>query len=94
MVKRFEWNPEKNKEVKRRHGVSFEEVMIAIKKRKRVKTITHPNQKIYPGQKIMIIKIEKYMYAVPYIEDEKKRFFKTLYPSRKLTKLFMKERKG
>ncbi len=92
-MKRFEWNSEKNKEVKRRHGISFDEIVTVIKKGKRIKTITHPNQKRYPGQKIIVIKLKEYLYAVPYIEDEEKRFLKTLYPGRKLTKLFMKERK-
>ncbi len=92
-MKSYEWNAEKSKELKIRHGVSFEEILKEIKQGNVLKTISHPNKKRYPGQKILMVRIVHYIYAVPYKEDEKKRFLKTLYPSRKLTKKFLKERR-
>jgi hypothetical protein len=92
-VKPYEWSTEKSKQLKIRYGISFEEILKEIKQGNVLQTISHPNQKRYPSQKIMIIRIVDYIYAVPYKEDEQKRFLKTLYPSRKLTKKFLKERR-
>jgi predicted DNA binding CopG/RHH family protein len=40
----------------------------------------------YPNQRIFIIDIEDYIYLVPFVEDEKSMFLKTIIPSRKMTK--------
>ena len=46
--------------------------------------------KKYKNQKVYVIKIKKYAYAVPYIvTKEGNIFLKTLYPSRKLTKQYI-----
>lgn len=39
----------------------------------------------YPNQKIFILRINDYVYYVPFIEDEEKIFLKTIIPSRKLS---------
>lgn len=48
------------------------------------------NVERYPDQKIFIIAFGKYAYSVPFIEDEEKIFLKTIYPSRKFTKKYLK----
>ena len=53
--------------------------------------IEHPNKSIYSHQKILIVKIEAYVYSVPFVEDGDERFLKTIIPSRKLTKKYLKE---
>ena len=52
----------------------------------------HPNQKRYPGQKIMVVEIEDYAYLVPYVRDEEKVFLKTVIPSRKATKKYLRRK--
>jgi hypothetical protein len=52
-------------------------------------TIEHPNSKQYPGQRIFIVNIEGYVFLVPFVEDEKTIFLKTIIPSRKMTKLYL-----
>lgn len=47
--------------------------------------------KEHPGrgnQNIMLFKYKRYIWVVPYVENEKEIFLKTLYPSRKYTKLY------
>ncbi len=34
------------------------------------KHVTHPNQKDYPGQRIMVINIANYAYLIPYVEND------------------------
>jgi len=88
-MKYFDWDPQKNKELKEKRGVSFEEVMLMLKKGDVLDLFDHPNQTKYPGQKIFIVKINNYCFMVPYIEDSEKYFLKTVIPSRKATKKYL-----
>ena len=89
-MKIFDWNDEKNKQLKSERGVTFEEVVYYLTHDGVLDTIEHPNQKRYPGQRIFIINIEGYAYLVPFVEDKEWIFLKTLIPSRKMTKLYLK----
>ena len=46
-----------------------------------LKIIKHPNILKYPNQMMFILKIENYIYLVPYVENEKEIFLKTIIPS-------------
>ncbi|HEU5186917.1 MAG TPA: hypothetical protein VFT87_00270 [Candidatus Saccharimonadales bacterium] len=52
--------------------------------------IKHPNAIRYLAQRVLIVEIDGYAYLIPYIEDEIKIFFKTIIPSRKATKKYLK----
>ena len=85
-MKYFDWNDEKNELLKRLRGVSFEQVVLAIASGDLVDRIKHPNPEKYPNQMVFLVKIEEYIYSVPFIEDDEKIFLKTIIPSRKATK--------
>jgi uncharacterized DUF497 family protein len=87
-MKPFSWNPDKNTFLKQERGVSFEDVVFHIMAGDILKTVDHPNQDRYPGQKIHMVAIEDYVYLVPFIESEEEVFLKTVIPSRKATKTF------
>ena len=53
----------------------------------------HPNQKRYPNQQILVVKVENYAYLVPFVENDEGRFLKTIIPSRKATRVYLKELK-
>jgi len=89
----FDWNNEKNALLKKQRGVSFEQVVQAVKDGYLITTIKHPNQKKYPNQKVLVIEIEDYTYLVPCIESKNKVFLKTIFPSRKFTKIYLEERR-
>lgn len=91
-MKYFDWDIEKNEELKRKRGISFEEIIIAITERRLIKTLGHPNKKKYPNQKMYIVNLNDYAYLVPFVEDEEKVFLKTIIPSRKATKIYLIER--
>jgi hypothetical protein len=76
------WNLLKNDRLKKARGASFEDVLkgklIAVKK--------HPKKE---GQNIMLFEYKRYVWLVPYIIDENGDIFlKTLFPSRKYTKMY------
>ncbi len=85
----IDWNSEKNEVLKEKRNVCFEDVEVRIQKGDILKIISHPNKNKYPNQRIFIIQIDDYIYAVPFIEDDEKVFLKTIYPNRKLTKIFL-----
>lgn len=89
MSKYYDWNPEKNELLKLEREVCFEDVVDALEAKDVFDTYPHPNQHKYPGQKIVIVNIRDYAYLVPYVEDEVKIFFKTIIPSRKMTKRYI-----
>jgi len=53
--------------------------------------IEHPNDDKYPNQRVFVININDYAYLVPYVENQKEIFLKTVIPSRKATKLYLGE---
>jgi hypothetical protein len=79
------WIELKSRRLKRTRGVSFEE----ITEQRLVAIEDHPSIEY---QKIMLYEYRNYIWAVPFVRDEKGVFLKTLYPSRKHTKKYLKER--
>ncbi len=55
--------------------------------------LEHPNKKSYPGQKIAIVSIDDYAYLVPYVQDGDDIFLKTIIPSRKATREYLRTEK-
>lgn len=68
--------------------MSFDEVVFHLAAGHVLEIIQHPNQARYPGQMIYVMRIEQYVYLVPFIESEHEIFLKTIIPSRKATKLY------
>ena len=88
-MKYYDWNDEKNELLKKFRGVPFEQVVLAIVSGDLIDRIKHPNPDKYPNQKIFLVKIENYIYSVPYVEDDKKIYLKTIIPNSKETKKYL-----
>ncbi|NCN82346.1 MAG: toxin [Candidatus Pacebacteria bacterium] len=88
MRKFADWDEEKNQWLKVNRSISFEEVLIAMDNGQVLDIIENKN---YPNQRMLIINFENYAFIVPYVEDKEKLFFKTIYPSRKYTKLYLEK---
>ncbi len=89
MKKRLLWNIEKNALLVKERKVSFEEVADRIQSGNIIDDIFHPNSQKYSNQRIFVIEIDNYIYLVPYIENDEEIFLKTIYPSRKFTKIYL-----
>ena len=92
-MKIFRWDNEKNEILRKNRGVSFEQVVILMGRGDVLDTIEHQNQERYPGQKIAVIKIDDYVYLVPYVEGGEELFLKTIIPSRKATSNYVRAKK-
>lgn len=89
-MKYFSWNEEKNERLKRERNISFEEVVFHIERGDLLDIVEHPNQERYQRQRLFIVNIDDYGYLVPFIESEVEVFLKTIIPSRKATKKYLK----
>ena len=88
-MKRFNWNAEKNAQLKADRDISFEEIVFHIENGDILDILEHPNQDRYEGQQIIVVVVEEYAHLVPYVEDEHEVFLKTIIPSRKATKKYL-----
>ena len=66
--------------------------MLAIEMGQVLDDLKHPNKEKYPDQSVFIIyiTIKSYVYLIPYVEDEKTLFLKTIILSRKMNKRYNK----
>jgi uncharacterized DUF497 family protein len=85
-MKKIKWDEEKNKLLKEERGVSFEEILdstfLGVEK--------HSTRK---NQMVLLYEYKKYVWVVPCVVGDKYIFLKTMFPSRKYTKMF-KSKKG
>ncbi len=90
MKLKIEFSEEKNLLLQETRGISFNEVIKAIENGRVLGDLKNKN---YPRQKVLVVKIKNYIYAVPYVVDKNKGviFLKTVYPSRVLTKKYLKK---
>ncbi len=89
-MKRFSWNPEKNKKLQAERRISFNDAVYFIENGGVLDIIDHPNHERYKHQKIYILLMRDYVYLVPFVDNEIERFLKTIIPSRKLTQQYLR----
>ncbi len=88
-MKYVDWNPDKNEWLRQERDIGFDDIRVALHEGGLLDIIPNPNSKQYPGQKVFMVKVGAYVYAVPFVEDEEKIFLKTIIPSRKATKHYL-----
>ena len=88
---KYDWNPDKNDWLKKNRNISFEQIIFHLSQGDIWRTADHPNQKKYPNQRIYFVIFENYVYLVPHIIKKDFIFLKTIIPSRKATKDFLKD---
>jgi uncharacterized DUF497 family protein len=89
----FDWDEEKNKQLKSKRNISFERIIIAIEEGDILDILEHPDKEKYKNQYLIIVEINSYAYVVPSVVTDEYWFLKTIFPSRKYTKKYIKENK-
>lgn len=89
-MKVLNWDDEKSRKLKKERGISFEDIVFYIDKHYILDDYQHPNKTKYLNQRIMIININNYAYIVPYTQNDREIFLKTIIPSRKATRMYLK----
>lgn len=93
-MKQFTWNEEKNQKLQAERNISFEEIVAAIALGEILDIVEHPNQEKYQGQRIFIVRFEDYAWLVPFVESERELFLKSVIPSRKATRDYLRKGKS
>lgn len=89
-MKVFRWSHQKNEQLKRGRHVSFEEIVVSIASGGLLDILQHTNPRKYPNQRIFVVRIGDYVYLVPFIETSEQVFLKTIIPSRRATKNYLR----
>lgn len=89
-MKVFNWNADKNRTLMKQRGVSFEQVLLALQNGDLLDDGRHPNRDKHPNQRMFIVEIHDYAWLVPYVENDDEIFMKTVIPSRKATRHFLR----
>lgn len=90
-IKNFDRNFEKNELLKETRWIWFEDVENAINNWWLLDIVDHNNQEKYLWQKKMLVNINNYVYVVPFVKNNDWFFLKTIFPSRKDTKKYLKK---
>ena len=90
-MKYFAWDEAKNEKLKVDRGIGFEDIVFHIERGDLLDILEHPNPERYGSQRIFVVHREDYVYLVPFVEDERLIFLKTIIPSRKATKRYLGE---
>jgi len=88
-MKSINWNSTKNQQLISERGISFEDIVFYLQQGALLDDMEHPNSDKYPNQRVFVINIDGYAYLVPYVENRKEIFLKTVIPSRKATKVYL-----
>jgi len=85
-MKEIRWDIAKNEQLRLTRGASFEDL---LNRGKLIGAKKHPKR---PHQEILLFEYKKYVWIVPYVkEKDGSLFLKTLYPSRKYTRIYKGE---
>lgn len=91
MAKRFDWSTDKNLQLQRERGITFEEILFHVECGDLLDVLDHPNPERFAGQRIFVVRVVDYVYLVPFVESETEIFLKTIIPSRKATRDYLKK---
>ena len=86
----FRWSDEKDAWLREHRGVSFEDIVVAIEAGHLLATRQHHSGFTYAHQEIYFVEIGGYVYMVPFVRDAGWIFMKTVIPTRKGTREFLK----
>ena len=89
-MKHFRWNHQKNTELKAERDITFEQMVLTIETGGLLDVVQHPNIDKYPNQLIFVVAYEGYVYLVPFVEEPHYYFLKTIIPSRKAKRDYLK----
>ena len=88
MQKHFDWDPATNRQLVTQRGVSFEDVVFYIQKGGLQDILCFRNPARDPQQAVLVVRIDSYVYLVPYIETDEAYLLQSITPSRKATQQY------
>ncbi len=90
MNKSFVWDDAKNARLIRDRGISFDDIVVHIQNGDLVDVVANANQDKYSGQRVFVVNVDGYIHLVPFDETGDHYFLRTIFPSRKATKKYLR----
>lgn len=90
-IKPFRWSHDKNVRLKLERQISFEKIELAIEGGGLLDIVAHANSERYPQQRVLVVASGGYAYLVPFVEEPEHYFLKTVIPSRKATRQYLRQ---
>jgi len=89
---KYVFSERKNALLERERGVGFIQLVMLIESGNLMDVIDHPDMRRYPKQKLYVIDVDEYTWAMAHESDGENVKLFTAYPSRKLNELYKKGR--
>ena len=86
----YQWNPAKNAWLLQHRGISFEQIVWHIAEGHLLDVLVSGKEQ-YKGQKQLVVEVQGYAYLVPVVEEGEAIILKTIIPSRKLTRQYLRK---
>ena len=87
----FVWIHDKNALLIAERGANFETVVAAIEADELLDVLAHPNPERYPGQRILVVRLDDDAHLAPFVETADGLLLKAIIPSRKATRRSISE---
>ena len=87
----YVWDSNQNDFLKANRGISFEAVIVHLRREDIWKVTDHPNQARHPGQSILFVIVDDYIYMAPLEIRGDTLWLVTIIPSRKATRQYREE---
>ena len=87
---RYEWDPAKNAWLIKHRRISFEDIIWAIAHGRLLDVLISDKER-HKGQKQFVVDVKGYAYLVPVVEQGEVIVLKTVIPSRKLTRIYLRK---
>lgn len=89
--KPFAWNTTKDAWLRTTRGIGFAQVVLAIRAGGLLDVAVREGPSRHAGQHLLVVRVDGYAWLVPFVEDEREFFLKTIIPSRKATRRYLKK---
>ena len=90
---RYYWDPAKDEWLLTHRGISFEGVVRAMAQGHLLDVLISDKER-YRGQTQLVVEVKGYAYLVPVVERGEMIILKTIIPSRKLTRQYLRKGGG
>lgn len=86
----YQWDPAKNAWLLQHRGISFDQIVWHIAEGHLLDVLVSDKAQ-YKGQKQFVVEVQGYAYLVPFAEEGEMITLKTIIPSRKLTRRYLRK---
>lgn len=87
---KYRWNPAKNEWLRQHRGISFEQIVWHIAEGHLLEVLISDTDR-YQGQRQFVVEVQGYACLVPFVEEGETIILKTIIPSRKLTRQYLRK---